>query len=165
MYTEWISLALKNFGFTMFCLAVIFMLINWLVTRGRVPEYEIIYRWIALFCAGFTGIYTFIMHAFYPQIAASAIGWAVSPFQYEVAMANLGFGLVALLSFNASYSFRLAAVIGLTVWLWGDASGHIYQMIKAQNFSAGNAGTWFWLDVFVPLLLIVCLSKMKKPRI
>lgn len=161
MHMDWMEMLLTNFGFVMFTLAIILMLLNRLVTRGRVPESEIIYRWLALFCLGFTGIYTFIMHAFFPSMAASTIGWLASPFQYEVAMADLGFGLVGLLSFNASYGFRLAAVIGSTIWLWGDATGHIDQMIRYHNFSAGNAGTWFWLDVFVPLLLIVCLSKMK----
>lgn len=164
MSSEWISFALSNFGLLMLVCAIFFMLLNRILTKGRVSEYEIIYRWLALFSLGFTGIYAFYMHAFQPDIAASTIGWANSPFQYEVAMADLGFGIIGLLSFNASYSFRLATVIGNTIWLWGDASGHIFQMLQNQNFSTGNAGSWFWLDVFIPLLLMICLSGLKRSK-
>ncbi len=161
MLAKEIQWMLSNFNVVMFGLAIFFMLVNRLVTRGRVPEYEIIYRWLALFCVGFSGIYAGLMHVLYPEIAASAIGWANSPFQYEVGMAGLGFGLIGLLSFNASYGFRLAAVIGNTIWLWGDATGHIYQMTQSHNFTNGNAGSWFILDVFLPLLLIACIVKIR----
>jgi len=85
----------------------------------------------------------------------------VSPFQYEVGMAGFGFGVMAILSFNANYSFRLATVIGLVCWLWGDASGHIYQMIVHQDFMLGNAGTWFWMDLVLPFILIICIFNLR----
>lgn len=163
MLTEYITWILSNFVLAMFILAVLFILLH-RTMRRRVPEAEIVYRWIALFALGFTGIYAFIMHAFYPEFTAATIGWANSPFQYEVAMANLGFGLLGILSFNASYPFRLATVIGSTCWLWGDATGHIYQMIEHNNFTIGNAGSWFWMDIFIPLILIICLIKLKQKR-
>ena len=159
-----IALVLMNFSFFMVLLAVIFMLLNRLVTGGRVSGYEIMYRWLALFCIGFTGIYAFVVHAYFPAIASATIGWVSSPFEFEVAVANLGFGLIGLLSFNASIGFRLAAVIGNTIWLWGDATGHIYQMVQFQNFSIGNAGSWFWMDILVPLLLVICVTKMKRAK-
>lgn len=161
MSAEWISLILSNFDLAMFVVALFFMLLNWVVTWGRVPQAEIIYRWTVLFAVGFTGIYAFIMHGFYPEIASSTIGWATSPFEYEVAVANLAFGVMGILSFNASYQFRLAAVIGITCWLWGDATGHLYQLIKFNNYTIGNAGSWFWMDMFVPFLLIACIIKIK----
>jgi TM2 domain-containing membrane protein YozV len=82
---------------------------------------------------GVTGIYMGIMHIFFGPMTAANIGWQSSPFQYEVGVANLGFGLLCILAFRASQSFRLAAVTGITCWLWGDAVGHIHQMILAQN--------------------------------
>jgi hypothetical protein len=110
------------------------------------------------------GVYVFLMHAFLPSISAEQIGWQTSPFQYEVAVANLGFGMLCILAFSASYGFRLASVIGISVWLWGDAIGHIRQMIVAKNFSPGNAGPWFWSDVLVPLLLIWLIIKLKNQQ-
>jgi hypothetical protein len=163
MFGDWISVALENFALTMFCVAVVFILFHRLIRR-QLSEAEIVYRWMALFALGFTGIYTFIFHAFYPETTAAAIGWASSPFQYEVAMADLAFGVLGILSFNASYGFRLATVIGATCWLWGDAANHLYQMIKMHNYTVGNAGSWFWMDILVPLILIICLIKLRQTR-
>lgn len=162
---NWISLILSNFAMAMFIVALFFMLINRLVTKGRVSGAEIVYRWTALFAVGATLIYAFVMHVFFQDIAAPAIGWAPSPFEYEVGIANLAFGIIAILSFNASYNFRLAVVIAITIWLWGDAIGHIYQMITQQNFSIGNAGSWFWMDLYLPLVLILCLRKLKPKNV
>lgn len=161
MLDRTIEILLTNFSFAMVVLAVFFMIINRLVTKGRVSKYEIIYRWLALFCLGFTGIYTFFMHAYFPVLAAAAVGWSDSPFQFEVAVADLSFGVLGLLSFRASIGFRLATVLGSTIWLWGDAVGHIYQITKFNNYATGNSGTWFWMDIIVPLILVICVTKLK----
>ncbi len=161
MMTDTIVLILRDFGLCMLILALIFIFINRLASRS-ISFFEIVYRWVSLFPLGFTAIYAFVMHAAYPNFTAATIGWSNSPFQYEVAMADLAFGVLAILSFRASYGFRLATVIGSTVWLWGDASGHIYQMITQQNFTVGNAGSWFWMDIIIPIILIICMVKLKK---
>ena len=158
----WITQVLSNFSLAMFLLAVLFILLHTAVRFRHVAFYEIVYRWMALFAVGFTGIYTFVMHAFYADMTAAMIGWSVSPFQYEVAMADLALGLLGVFSFRASYGFRLATVVAAITMLWGDASGHIYQMISAGNFEPGNTGTWFWLDMIIPLVLLICLSRMNR---
>jgi len=169
MYMEWLNqwwpqieiFVLANFALSMFAVAAVFMLLHRVITWGRVSQYEIVYRWTAFFAVGVTGLYAFAMHAFYPALSAEAIGWATSPFQYEVAMADLGFGLVAILSFRASYGFRLATVIANACWLWGDASGHLYQIFVSQDYVVGNAGSWFWMDLLLPLILFLCVIKLK----
>ena len=160
---ELLPLLLTNFGLAMTLLAMLFILLHLMVNLFTKDHtlYEIIYSWISLLAVGFTGIYAFIMHVFFPVTSAAVIGWHVSPFQFEVGMANLGFGLVAIFAFWGSYSFRLASVVGVTCWLWGDAIGHIYQMILKQNYTVGNAGSWFWLDIILPFVLIFCITKMR----
>jgi hypothetical protein len=37
-------------------------------------------------------------------------------------------------------------------------------MIVADNFAPGNAGSWFWTDVLVPLLLVICLVVVWKQQ-
>lgn len=160
---ELIALLLGNFGVCMVVLAIIFCIINRLVNK-KMELAEIIYRWFALFALGYTAIYAFVMHAFFPNFTAATIGWANSPFQFEVAMANLGFGVIAILSFYRNYGFRLATVIGNTCWLWGDAIGHAYQMMTYRNFTMGNAGSWFYMDVFLPLLLLICIIKLRHQK-
>ncbi len=73
-------------------------------------------------------------------------------------IADLVQGVLGLLAFRASRDFRRAATIGVAVWLWGDAIGHVHQMIVAHNFAPGNAGSWFWSDLLVPAVMIVNLS-------
>ncbi|MEK7298835.1 MAG: DUF6790 family protein, partial [Candidatus Margulisiibacteriota bacterium] len=57
------------------------------------------------------------------------------------------------MAFSRPRPFRLAAVVVVSVWLWGDAVGHMYQMAVSHNFAPGNAGAWFLTDIVVPLLL------------
>ncbi|OGT36937.1 MAG: hypothetical protein A3F11_09175 [Gammaproteobacteria bacterium RIFCSPHIGHO2_12_FULL_37_14] len=163
MFNEQITLALENLGFLLFLLAIIIALIDWPIQRirGQASAYEVFYRWTALLPLGFTALYAFAMHAFFPIYTASIIGWQNSPFQFEVAAANLGFGMIGVLSFRASYGFRLATVIGNTFWLWGDAVGHLYQILMSRDLTVGNAGTWFWMDIIIPLVLIICITRLK----
>lgn len=162
MYDYWITLVLKNFSLAMLTLAIIFSIIEWVVQkiRRRAHAAEIFFHWIVLLALGFTAMYAFFMHAFFPNISAASIGWQNSPFQFEVAMANLGFGLMAIAAFSASYGFRLATVLGNLCWLWGDAAGHVYQMIDKNNYAIGNAGSWLWMDILIPLLLLVLIRKL-----
>jgi len=152
---------LSNFGLSMFCLALFFIIIHKLVVRGRITNDEIIYRWMALFPLGFTGVYAFVMHAFFPQIADASIGWAASPFEFEVAVADLALGVVAILSFNASLGFRLAAVLANAIFLLGAASNHIYLMVAQGNYNIGNAGSWLWLDdLLMPLIMLLSIHSL-----
>lgn len=163
MVVDCIAWLLSNFGLAMFFLAAVFILLHRMIRRN-VGEAEIVFRWVALFGLGLTGIYTFVMHAFYPEFTAATIGWRTSPFQFEVAMADLAFGVLGVLSFRASYGFRLATVIGSLFWLWGDAAGHMWQMIEANNYSLGNAESWLWVDLIIPLVLLLSILKMKNER-
>jgi hypothetical protein len=149
---------LGNLGLMMFILALLIIIAQYQFSTLLLAE--LTFRWIALLPLGITGLYTFVMHAFFGNFTAATIGWANSPFQYEVAMANLAVGLIGILAFKASLGFRKAVTIAAICWLWGDGTGHIYQMITTHNFTAGNAGSWFWLDILVPLTLLICLLKL-----
>ncbi len=165
MYRDYIELVLSNFGLFMFVLAVVFIILHKLIVRGRISSDEIVYRWIALFPLGVTGIYAFVVHAFYPEIADASIGWGASPFEYEVAVADLALGLIAVLSFNASFGFRLATVIANVTFLLGCAFNHIYLMLMHGNFHIGNAGSWLWLDdLILPLILLLCINGLSRQR-
>src|SRR5215471_15104156 len=53
-------------------------------------------RYLFLFPLGLLGLWAFIGHVFFDGQSAASIGWAPSPFQYEVGVANLGLGLASL---------------------------------------------------------------------
>jgi hypothetical protein len=165
MPKDYIDLALSNFGLSMLIIATFFILLHKLIVRNRLSSEEIVYRWLALFPLGITNVYAFVVHAFYPEIADKAIGWAASPFQFEVAVADLAFGVTAILSFNASFGFRLATVIANVIFLMGCASNHINLMLVQHNYNIGNAGSWLWFDDLVlPLVMILCISGLSRQR-
>jgi hypothetical protein len=163
MIGNWFEILVKDFGMGMFILALIVIAVDMVIHVRRLHWSEIVFRWMAFLPLGLNGIYCFFMHAFFPAVSAQAIGWTPSPFQFEVAVADLAVGVLGILCFKAGFGFRLATTIAAVFMLWGDAVGHIYQMLVHNNFSAGNAGSWFWLDILVPLILIVCIQKMR-PR-
>jgi hypothetical protein len=151
-----VEFILKHFALVMLLLAMLLILINLLIEKN-LNFAEIAFRWLTLLSLGFTSAYSFVMHAFFPEFTAAQIGWQDSPFQFEVAMANLAFAATGILAFKGSFGFRLATVIGSTCWLWGDAIGHVLQMVANHNYAPANAGSWLWMDILTPLLLILCL--------
>jgi hypothetical protein len=150
---------LEFFGVVMFVASLLLAAVSSRRHQGTQQgsyAYQLL-NWLLLLSLGAQGIFTFIGHVFYPQFSAEHIGWADSPFQYEVGIADLTVGVLGVLAFWGNFSFRLAAAIAGIVWYWGDAVGHVRQIIVAHNYAPGNAGPWFWNDVVVPFVLLICL--------
>ncbi len=122
-------------------------------SRWSTPERFL--SWILLLPVGVTGLWAAIFHLFFPSVAAQLIGWQTSPFQFEVGMADLAIGVTATVSFFCSLPFKAAAIWVASIFLLGDAVGHVHQMLAAGNFAPGNAGVPFFTDVICPALLIV----------
>jgi hypothetical protein len=78
--------------------------------RGHEPIAERFLSWILLLPIGVTGLWAGLFHVFLPGTAAAPIGWEVSPFQFEVGMADLAIGVTACISFWRDLSFKAAAV-------------------------------------------------------
>jgi len=98
-----------------------------------------------------------VMHAFFGRMSAAFIGWADSPFQFEVATASLGFSVVGFLAAFRSFDLRLAAIVGPSIFTLGAAAGHIQQMVTQHNFAPGNAGVIFYTDIIIPLMGLILL--------
>jgi Family of unknown function (DUF6790) len=118
---------------------------------------EKLMAWYVFFAIGVAFLCNFIMHSFFGKMAAAYIGWADSPFQFEVGTASLGFAVVGFIAAFASFDLRLAAILGPSIFTLGAAVGHIYQMVEAHNFAPGNAGVIFWTDILIPLFGFVLL--------
>jgi hypothetical protein len=110
--------------------------------------------WVLLLPIGVSALWAALYHLAFPSLAASYIGWQPSPFQFEVGMADLAIGVVACIAFRSSLSFKGAVVWIASIFLLGDAVGHVRQMLAAANFAPGNAGAVFYLDIICPLLAI-----------
>ena len=107
---------------------------------------------------GVNGIISFIGHAFRSDEIAQYIGWPKgSPFQYEVACANLSYGIMGILCIWLRGNFWIATAVAYSVFLIGAGIGHISQMVRAKNFAPGNAGIPLYMDFLKPVVIWVLL--------
>lgn len=114
-------------------------------------------QWFIFFAVGVVGIWAFMCHALIPERASASIGWAPSPFEFEVAVANLGMGIAGLLASWFVRSYSIAVGIMVTCFSWGAAYGHVKQMIVAHDYAINNAGPIFWTDILIPPTIWILL--------
>ena len=115
-------------------------------------------RFIMLFPVGLMGMWGFMGHVFFADQAAASIGWAPSPFQFEVGMANLGLGLGGLVgAFTRSPGFRAGVAVVMLGFLGGAGVGHLIQIAETGNEAAGNAGPILYTDFLTPLSILALL--------
>jgi hypothetical protein len=107
----------------------------------------------------------FVGHTLRADDIARSIGWPTgNPFQYEVAVANLAFGVLGLLCIKFREGFWTATIVGYGVFLEGAACIHIREILQAGNWSINNAGPVLVIDVGFPILLLILLILMKLGR-
>jgi hypothetical protein len=160
MIREAIGLLLRNLPAFLFVAALLLAA----VSRDIKPAAERFLAWILLLPIGVKGLWAATSHLVFPAIAAAHIGWQVSPFQFEVGMADLAIGVTACIAFWRDLSFKTAAVSAASIFLLGDAIGHIRQMAEAGNFAPGNAGLPFYMDVICPVLAIALVTIARRQQ-
>lgn len=153
MVARIISFVLQNLPALLFVVAILVAAAR----RRHGPAAERFLSWVLLLPIGVTGLWAGAFHVFFPATAARLIGWDVSPFQFEVGMADLAIGATAVIAFWRDLTFRAAAVCAASIFLLGDAIGHVKQMLIAGNFEPGNAGVPFYTDIICPVLAIALL--------
>ncbi len=103
---------------------------------------------------GAMGIFTAVFHLAFPARASASIGWAPSPFEWEVGIADLSVGVLGVLCIWLRGNFWLATVIVNAVWFLGDAVGHIRQMVEHHDFAPNNAGIFLLAEIATPLAML-----------
>ena len=149
-----IAFTVANYPVVCFCLGLVAALLSLMRSRrwpDRADVVEALLGWHVFWSIGVSFLVNFVFHSAFGGLAARFIGWADSPFQFEVATASLGFAAVGFIAAWRSYDMRLAAIVGPALFTLGAAAGHVYQMVTAHNFAAGNAGLIFYADILVPL--------------
>jgi hypothetical protein len=124
-------------------------------------------RYLFLFPLGIQGVWAFVGHVFFPERSAAAIGWATSPFQYEVGVANLGLGLAAIYAAFRGFEARVAVGIAAACFLIGAGIGHVRDILATGNLAPGNAGPIMVTDFLTPTAIVVLLilaSGKKRPK-
>jgi len=103
-------------------------------------------------------------HIVFPHIAASSIGWQVSPFQFEIGVADAFIGIVAIVSFWRSLDFKGPVVGYLSLFSIGVAYGHVHEAISAGNTSKNNFGLLLIITLVHAVLLPVLYVMARKKK-
>lgn len=114
-------------------------------------------RYLFLFPLGIQGLWAFDGHVVFPERSAEAIGWAPSPFQYEVGAANLGLGLASIYAAFRGFEARVAAGIVAACFLIGAGIVHIRDILATGNLAPGNAGPIMVTDFLTPIVVLALL--------
>jgi hypothetical protein len=126
-------------------------------TKQRVAEVLLLYLFV--FPVGLGGLIGFVGHTFRAGSTAASIGWpAHNPFQYEVAVANLAFGILGICCAWVRGGFRTATAIGWSVFILGAACVHLHQIHAGQPSAPGNAGAILYFDLIVPVLVLALIG-------
>jgi hypothetical protein len=111
---------------------------------------------VLFYCFGLGMIYAWYFHAFQSPLVAPTIGWQPSPFEWELAWAELGIGVIGVLSLWRSYDMRLATTLAAAIFAFGAAAQHIHQIVALHNYAPGNAGAILWFgDIALPLITLL----------
>lgn len=159
MISDAIRFLLSNFTLTFFVIGLAVSaaaILRSPLPRNAALVIEKLIAWFVFFNVGVSLLHNFVMHGFFGKTAAAFIGWADSPFQFEVATASLGFAVVGFIAAFRSFDLRLAAIVGPAIFMLGAAFGHMREM-AAGNFAPGNAGIMFYWDIFFSLFGAVLL--------
>lgn len=118
--------------------------------------FEVFLIWFLFIMIGIGCVWAFIGHVFMSNFVAATIGWpAGNPFQLEVGVANLSFGVLGLLCLKLRDNFLLATVIASSIFLLGAGYIHITNIMQTGNLAPGNAGFALYFDILMPILLVV----------
>ncbi len=126
-------------------------------TRERITEVLLLYAFA--FPIGLGGLVGFAGHTMRAAPVAASIGWpAGNPFQYEVAVANLAFGVLGLLCLRFRDGFWTATAIGWSVFMLGAAAVHLHQIHVGQPYAPENAGAILYFNVLAPVMILALLA-------
>lgn len=114
--------------------------------------------YLLFFCVGLQGILAWYGHTFMADQIAKQIGWPTgSPFQFEVAVANLGIGLAGVMALFWKKRAWLMLGIPYLVFIYGAAYGHIVQMQRGDT-SPYNSGIFLYIgDIAIPTIILILL--------
>jgi hypothetical protein len=113
--------------------------------------------YLAYAAIGVAGIVGALFHLFDgPQIAREiSFTRGDGGFQTEVAFGDLALGVAAFLCIWFRDRYMLAVIVVAAISLWGDAYGHIHQMVVNDNHDPDNTGPVLYADILLPLVAIV----------
>ncbi len=154
----------------LFLLSVTFIaiVIHLLLMKQRSAKkvLEVVLLYLLVINLGLGSLIAGMFHVFDGPATARMIGWEPgSPFQYEVGVADIAFGLTSVLCIFFRGSFWLAAILANSFFLFGCMIGHVKDLVVSGNLAAYNIGpNIIFSDFVLPLAVIgiyIVYRKMK----
>jgi hypothetical protein len=123
---------------------------------------EELLRYLFIFPLGVQGLWAFTGHVFLPEESAGTIGWAPSPFQYDVGVANLGIGLASFYAAFSGFQARAAVAVAAGCFLAGAGYGHVMNILAGDTLSPGNSGPILVTNFLTPTVVLALLVAFPK---
>jgi hypothetical protein len=125
--------------------------------RSAARTLEIYLVWWLAVVLGIGNVVGGLFHVFDGPAIAREIGFTRGDggFQFENAMADVAIGVVAFLSIWFRGNWWPAALVAISISWWGDAYGHVHQMIVNDNHDPDNTGIVLYSDILSPLIGLV----------
>ncbi|MDX8148064.1 DUF6790 family protein [Lentzea sp. BCCO 10_0061] len=157
-------LAQTSFPLLWLLIAVVGAAVRTRHSPSRAAKLEIWQRWWAGAALGCGSLWLVIAFLVIPDEMAATIGFARTPFEFEIAFANLALAVLAFRAASPSATTRERALVGLGagMFLWGAAIGHVHQWLAAGNHAPGNTGGILVYDVLAPAVLIVLAHRAQR---
>lgn len=121
-------------------------------TPLRVVRLFLLYQLI--FSVGIISFLSFYGLTFMDEFVAWYSGWPACPFEQLLGNVNLAFGVLGILCIWRGDDFWFATILGISIWLLGDAIFHLYDMIYNHNYTPGNVGVPLYTDIIIPVVLL-----------
>ncbi|MBK3567714.1 DUF6790 family protein [Streptomyces sp. MBT62] len=121
-------------------------------------------RWWAIGALGCGSLWMTVSFLGIPDTMATAIGFRRTPFEFEIAFANLGLAVMGLRAASSSATARERVTVGLGagMFLWGAVIGHLYQWFAHGDHAPGNTGGVLVYDLLIPTVMIVLARRQQR---
>ena len=147
---EIIAFVLSNLHAVLFGAAILIAIVKGAPLAARMLE------WRLLLPIGVGYLWAGFFHVFMPEMAARSIGWQVSPFQFEIGVADMSIGLLGILSFWRSLAFKAAVALYFAMFSLGVSIGHVRQAM-AGDLASNNFGLLLVLTIIEMIVLPILL--------
>jgi hypothetical protein len=127
-------------------------------TRGvadRAARLEIWQRWWVVAALACGSLWMTVSFLTIPDVMSQMIGFPRTPFEFEIAFANLGLAILGFRAVRASARERITISLAAGMFLWGATVGHLYQWFANGDHAPGNGGGVLVYDVLIPAVMII----------
>ncbi|WP_163509026.1 DUF6790 family protein [Fodinicola acaciae] len=145
-------------------IAVVGALVRTRHSPSRAAALETWQRWWAAAALGCGSLWMTLSFLLIPDVMSAATGFNRTPFEFEIAFANLGLAVMAFRAAAPKSSARERITVGLGagLFLWGATIGHLYQWFANGDHALGNTGGVLVYDVLIPAVMIFLAYRSRR---